>query len=166
MPLVKKNRYGKISISDKVMVSGIIYAIEQSGLSGDIWLATKRGKPLAEDKFLSNAEMRSAVSADYDENGRTFYGDEQMVFTDHKNNRRITTDKGNYNEASRVFTGERNVVFDAYKDSVRMTCDQGEYHERDSIFYGNGHVVVTDRKHDTRTPDLISQTYGQVIWFV
>ena len=22
------------------------------------------------------------------------------------------------------------------------------------------------RKHDTRTPDLISQTYGQVIWFV
>ena len=70
MPLVKKNRYGKISISDKVMVSGIIYAIEQSGLSGDIWLATKRGKPLAEDKFLSNAEMRSAVSADYDENGR------------------------------------------------------------------------------------------------
>ena len=69
MPLVKKNSFGKISISDKVMVSGIISAIERAGLSGDIWLATKRGKPLAEDKFLSNAEMRSAVSAGFDENG-------------------------------------------------------------------------------------------------
>lgn len=107
------------------------------------------GRVRYDDK--NNNRTVESIGGRYDENGRTFYGDEQMVFTDHKNNRRITTDKGNYNEASRVFTGERNVVFDAYKDSVRMTCDQGEYHERDSIFYGNGHVVVTDRKHDTRT---------------
>ena len=55
MPLVKKNAYGTISLSEKVMVTGILSAIENSGLSEDVWLATKRGRLLAEDnRFYSN----------------------------------------------------------------------------------------------------------------
>lgn len=70
MPLVKKNELGTVSISDKVMVRGIAHAIKRSGCSGDVWLATKRGRPLLEDSFLSNSEMRNAVSAQFDEEER------------------------------------------------------------------------------------------------
>ena len=70
MPLLKKNSYGTISVSDKVMMTGILAAIERSGLTGDVWLATKRGKFLAEDRFFSNAEMRNAIAAEFDENER------------------------------------------------------------------------------------------------
>ena len=70
MPLVKKNAYGTISLSEKVMVTGILSAIENSGLSEDVWLATKRGRLLAEDKYFSNAEMRNSISAEFDERER------------------------------------------------------------------------------------------------
>ena len=70
MPLVRKNSYGTVTVSDKVIVRGIVSAIDGSGCAGDIWLATRRGKLLIEASLLSNAEMANSVSARFDGNGK------------------------------------------------------------------------------------------------
>lgn len=103
-------------------------------------------------KYIDRANDRTVESRDglYKINERVFYGENEVLFTDHKKKRTIRSNRGEYHERERLFKGEGRVVSEDNIRHTRLTCDRGEYYERTEETKAYGHVNYLDKPKQRR----------------